>query len=75
MMYSEYSSCYSLIPISKTGIQTQVVFWPAKLVDTGKIIMFRLQFWDAGDAALKKFDHILPVSIILHNWITKAWNW
>ncbi|XP_014665016.1 PREDICTED: REM2- and Rab-like small GTPase 1 isoform X2 [Priapulus caudatus] len=42
------------------GIQTQVVYWPAKLVQTNKIVMFRLHFWDAGDAALKKFDHILP---------------
>ena len=26
--------------------------------------MFKLHFWDAGENALKKFDHVLPVSNI-----------
>ncbi|CAH1239612.1 RSG1 [Branchiostoma lanceolatum] len=42
------------------GIQTTVLYWPAKLVQREKVIMFKLHFWDAGEQALKKFDHILP---------------
>ncbi|XP_043917766.1 ciliogenesis and planar polarity effector 2 [Protopterus annectens] len=43
-----------------TGIQTTVIYWPAKLCDTNRVIMFRYHLWDCGEAALKKFDHILP---------------
>nr|XP_014344013.1 PREDICTED: REM2- and Rab-like small GTPase 1 isoform X1 [Latimeria chalumnae] len=43
-----------------TGIQTTVTYWPVKLRDSERVIMFRFQFWDCGEAALKKFDHILP---------------
>ncbi|XP_032743858.1 ciliogenesis and planar polarity effector 2 isoform X1 [Rattus rattus] len=42
------------------GIQTTVVFWPAKLKASGRVVMFRFEFWDCGESALKKFDHILP---------------
>ncbi|XP_064137422.1 ciliogenesis and planar polarity effector 2 isoform X3 [Loxodonta africana] len=42
------------------GIQTTVVFWPAKLQATGRVVMFRFEFWDCGESALKKFDHMLP---------------
>ena len=36
-------------------------YWPAKLTEVNRTILFKLNFWDAGDSALKKFDHILPV--------------
>ncbi|XP_071946014.1 ciliogenesis and planar polarity effector 2-like [Antedon mediterranea] len=43
------------------GLQTSVVYWPVKLADrNGKVVMFKLQLWDAGENILKKFDHILP---------------
>ncbi|XP_014375213.1 REM2- and Rab-like small GTPase 1 isoform X2 [Alligator sinensis] len=42
------------------GIQTTVVYWPAKQGESGRAVIFRLQFWDCGEAALRKFDHILP---------------
>uniref|UniRef100_A0A8B9P9V0 Ciliogenesis and planar polarity effector 2 n=1 Tax=Apteryx owenii TaxID=8824 RepID=A0A8B9P9V0_APTOW len=42
------------------GIEATTVYWPAKLRDTGRPVMFQLDFWDCGEAALKKFDHILP---------------
>ncbi|KAH1175615.1 hypothetical protein KIL84_022140 [Mauremys mutica] len=45
-----------------TGIQLTTVYWPAKLRDSGRALIFRFHFWDCGEAALKKFDHILPVS-------------
>ncbi|XP_042525686.1 ciliogenesis and planar polarity effector 2 isoform X3 [Dipodomys spectabilis] len=43
-----------------TGIQTTVVFWPAKLQASNRVVMFRFEFWDCGESALKKFDHMLP---------------
>ncbi|XP_037059053.1 ciliogenesis and planar polarity effector 2 isoform X2 [Peromyscus leucopus] len=43
-----------------TGIQTTVVFWPAKLRASDRVVMFRFEFWDCGESALKKFDHMLP---------------
>ncbi|XP_017193764.3 ciliogenesis and planar polarity effector 2 isoform X1 [Oryctolagus cuniculus] len=42
------------------GIQTTVVFWPAKLQASDRVVMFRFEFWDCGEAALRKFDHMLP---------------
>ncbi|KAL0603313.1 Ciliogenesis and planar polarity effector 2 [Plecturocebus cupreus] len=42
------------------GIQTTVVFWPAKLQASDCVVMFRFEFWDCGESALKKFDHMLP---------------
>lgn len=36
--------------------------WPVKLRESGKPLFFKLSFWDCGEAVLKKFDHILPVS-------------
>ncbi|KAI4544809.1 hypothetical protein MG293_005075 [Ovis ammon polii] len=43
-----------------TGIQTTVVFWPAKLQASDRVVMFRFEFWDCGESALKKFEHMLP---------------
>ncbi|XP_066126438.1 ciliogenesis and planar polarity effector 2 isoform X2 [Saccopteryx bilineata] len=43
-----------------TGIQTTVVYWPAKLQVSDRVVMFRFEFWDCGESALKKFDHMLP---------------
>ncbi|XP_026571528.1 ciliogenesis and planar polarity effector 2 [Pseudonaja textilis] len=43
-----------------TGIQTSLVYWPAKLRESGKVLFFRFSFWDCGEAVLRKFDHILP---------------
>ncbi|XP_032800570.1 ciliogenesis and planar polarity effector 2 isoform X1 [Petromyzon marinus] len=42
------------------GIQTTVVDWPVRLTPCDKLLLFRLHFWDCGEAALRKFDHILP---------------
>lgn len=49
-------------PPASAGIQTTVVFWPAKLQVSGRVVMFRFEFWDCGESALRKFDHMLPVS-------------
>ncbi|KAG8569857.1 hypothetical protein GDO81_014567 [Engystomops pustulosus] len=43
-----------------TGIQTSCVYWPAHPRHSDRPIIFAFQFWDCGESALKKFDHILP---------------
>uniref|UniRef100_A0A1A7WZN0 Ciliogenesis and planar polarity effector 2 n=2 Tax=Iconisemion striatum TaxID=60296 RepID=A0A1A7WZN0_9TELE len=43
-----------------TGIETTVVYWPVKLRENGRVLFFRLQFWDCGENALRRFDHLLP---------------
>ncbi|MGH0125576.1 UNVERIFIED_CONTAM: hypothetical protein FKN15_023168 [Acipenser sinensis] len=50
-----------------TGIQTTVVYWPVKLRDNGRVLLFRFQLWDCGENALRKFDHLLPVCIFLYS--------
>lgn len=59
------------LPLASPGIQTTVVFWPAKLQTSDRVVMFRFEFWDCGESALKKFDHILPVSrqVGLGGWV------
>uniref|UniRef100_A0A8C2N4X0 REM2- and Rab-like small GTPase 1 n=1 Tax=Capra hircus TaxID=9925 RepID=A0A8C2N4X0_CAPHI len=49
-----------LDPPGPPGIQTTVVFWPAKLQASDRVVMFRFEFWDCGESALKKFEHMLP---------------
>ncbi|KAK2861998.1 hypothetical protein Q5P01_001531 [Channa striata] len=43
-----------------TGIETTVVYWPVKLRESGRVFFFRLQLWDCGENALRRFDHLLP---------------
>ncbi|XP_010894401.2 ciliogenesis and planar polarity effector 2 [Esox lucius] len=43
-----------------TGIETSVVYWPVKLRESGRVLFFRLQLWDCGENALRRFDHLLP---------------
>ncbi|XP_073525257.1 ciliogenesis and planar polarity effector 2-like, partial [Phyllobates terribilis] len=43
-----------------TGIQTSCVYWPVRPADSGRPVVFAFHFWDCGESALKKFDHILP---------------
>ncbi|KAJ8320474.1 hypothetical protein KUTeg_002061 [Tegillarca granosa] len=41
------------------GIQTTTIYWPGKIKQLNRSVIFQLQLWDAGETALKKFDHIL----------------
>ncbi|KAL2090915.1 hypothetical protein ACEWY4_013178 [Coilia grayii] len=43
-----------------TGIETTAVFWPVKLKDNGQVLFFKFHFWDCGENALRRFDHLLP---------------
>lgn len=49
--------------IETRGIRKTNIYWPVKVWD--RIILFRLQCWDAGDKDLKKFEYILSVMYIL----------
>uniref|UniRef100_A0AAY5L7Z1 Ciliogenesis and planar polarity effector 2 n=1 Tax=Esox lucius TaxID=8010 RepID=A0AAY5L7Z1_ESOLU len=49
-----------------TGIETSVVYWPVKLRESGRVLFFRLQLWDCGENALRRFDHLLPVGLEYH---------
>uniref|UniRef100_A0A8C8AWZ3 Ciliogenesis and planar polarity effector 2 n=1 Tax=Otus sunia TaxID=257818 RepID=A0A8C8AWZ3_9STRI len=42
------------------GIEVTTVYWPAKPRASGRPVIFQLHFWDCGDSALKKFEHLLP---------------
>ncbi|GLH12677.1 REM2-and Rab-like small GTPase 1 [Gryllus bimaculatus] len=44
--------------VETSGIRKTNIYWPVKIWD--KIILFKLQFWDAGDHSMKKYSHILP---------------
>jgi len=41
------------------GVRTTQVYWPARVA--AKLVLFRLQLWDAGDAAVRKYGHVYPV--------------
>ncbi|KAM8796345.1 ciliogenesis and planar polarity effector 2 [Eudromia elegans] len=42
------------------GIQATSVYWAAKARRSGRPLLVRLDLWDCGEAALRKFEHILP---------------
>jgi len=42
------------------GIQKSIVYWPAKIVEVDRVLLFKLQLWDSGENGVSKFDHLLP---------------
>ncbi|XP_052718129.1 ciliogenesis and planar polarity effector 2-like [Crassostrea angulata] len=40
------------------GIHITTTQWPGMVKQMNKIVMFHLQFWDVGDGAMKKYEHI-----------------
>ncbi|XP_050178365.1 LOW QUALITY PROTEIN: ciliogenesis and planar polarity effector 2 [Myiozetetes cayanensis] len=42
------------------GIEATTVFWPAKPRGSARPVLFQLHFWDCGDGALRRFEHLLP---------------
>ncbi|XP_027567166.1 ciliogenesis and planar polarity effector 2 [Pipra filicauda] len=42
------------------GIEATTVFWPAQPRGSARPVLFQLHFWDCGDGALRKFEHLLP---------------
>ena len=47
------------VPGETPGVRVTTVYWPAKVDD--RLILFNLEFWDCGESATKKYNHILPV--------------
>ncbi|KAL5015410.1 hypothetical protein ScPMuIL_009680 [Solemya velum] len=43
------------------GLQTSICYWPGRIRQLNKLVIFQLQFCDAGETAIRKFDHILPI--------------
>ncbi|XP_036369546.1 ciliogenesis and planar polarity effector 2 [Octopus sinensis] len=43
-----------------TGIEVFRNYWPARIRQLNKVVLFNLNFWESGEMAAKKFDHILP---------------
>lgn len=50
------------VPRVPAGIEATSLFWPAKPRASGRPVLFQLHLWDCGDGALRKFEHLLPVS-------------
>lgn len=48
--------------VETCGIRKTDIYWPVKIWD--KTVLFKLQCWDAGDNSLKKYSHVLPVSLL-----------
>lgn len=49
------------IPVTHSetpGIHITTTQWPGMVKQMNKIVMFHLQFWDVGDGAMKKYEHI-----------------
>ncbi len=44
------------------GISVSRFYWPVKLANSEKFLMFNLAMWDAGKVSLTKYDYIEPVS-------------
>lgn len=42
------------------GIQVWQTYWPARIRQLNKVVLFNLRFWESGATATRKFDHILP---------------
>nr|XP_045006207.1 ciliogenesis and planar polarity effector 2 isoform X2 [Jaculus jaculus] len=52
------TASYKIFVSGKSGVgKTALV---AKLQASNRVVMFRFEFWDCGESALKKFDHMLP---------------
>lgn len=44
--------------VETIGVQCSHVFWPMKI--GSRLILFRLELWDAGEASTRQYSHILP---------------
>ena len=60
------------IPGETPGVRVTTVYWPAKI--RNQIHLFHLDLWDCGEAATKKYNHILPVilKILIGSYLLKS---
>ena len=45
------------------GICVTHLYWPVKMPDRDKFLIFNLGMWDVGKLCSAKYDYILPVSL------------
>ena len=60
---------HSLINKYDSSYKTCVLL-DLQLKESQKVVMFKFQFWDCGDHSLNKYDHLLPVSVMLSSFVT-----
>ena len=46
--------------VETVGVQCSHVYWPMKM--GARLMLFKLEIWDAGESTIKRYNHILPVS-------------
>lgn len=54
--------------LTSLGMETCAVFWPVKLRESGRVLFFHFQLWDCGENAMRRFDHMLPVTMSFSTW-------
>ena len=42
------------------GIQTTVIFWPVRILNTNQYVLFKLLFFDTSEQTLNTYNHVLP---------------
>ena len=52
--------------VGVTGLQTSQLYWPGRIGHLAKTVLFNIHLYDAGETALKRYDHILPVSFVVN---------
>ena len=40
------------------GAQVTIVYWPGKCSVTDRVIMFKLELWEAGSGITGRFEHL-----------------
>ena len=47
-------------PSETLGAEISVLYWPVRIIETKKTIIFKISFWDAGEANLNAYSYLLP---------------
>lgn len=42
------------------GLQISHLYWPGRIKSSNRTVLFKLLLFDAGETALRRYDHILP---------------
>jgi len=54
------SNIKTLTSYDTLGIQVYDVYWPVRIKETSKTILFKLSLWDCGELCLNSYNHLLP---------------
>ncbi|CAF0711664.1 unnamed protein product [Brachionus calyciflorus] len=61
--------------IETPGIQITHLYWPVKMVDSDKFLMFNLAFWDMGKSASIKYEYIQPSCVENIDCVIFVFSW